>query len=121
MQNPILPESKLRQFHEEIQAFAARHRGSFSVDIDDPDYGSAFSTYIFFSLHRSASQVLGVSLNNGTRFYNAYYWFRRFLKIYTKKHGSDAGLEQQAFRMLEEAGFELDFEIIGMVDQEMEK
>lgn len=37
-------------------------------------------------------------------FYNRYYWFLTFLKAYTQENGLDAGMEQQAFKILEEAG-----------------
>jgi len=117
MENPIAPESALRARHQHISDFAARHRESYSVDFDDPDYGRAFVYYLFFSHHPSVRSVLGIDLDDEARFYNAYYWFQRFVRLHTDKHGYDAGLEQQAFKMLEEASFELDFEVIDMLDK----
>jgi hypothetical protein len=34
-------------------------------------------------------------------FYSRYYWFRRFVDLRVASSGPDAGLEQQAFRILE--------------------
>lgn len=116
MEIPIVQESALRSAQQQIVNFAAAHRGLFSVDFDDPDFGSAFVYYLFFSHHPSVSSVLGVDLNDEEKFYNAYYWFQRFIRLYMDKHGYDAGLEQQAFKMLEEVNFDLDFEVVAMID-----
>jgi hypothetical protein len=112
MQNPIVQESALRATHQQISNFATGYRQSYSVDFDDADYGSAFVYYLFFSHHTSVSSVLGIHLDDEGKFYNAYYWFQRFVRLHMDKHGYDAGLEQQTFKMLEEANFDLDLEVI---------
>jgi len=72
--------------------------------------------YLFYSRHPSVSSFLGIDLDDERKFYNAYYWFQRFAKLYMDKHGYDAGLEQEAFKMLEDANLDLDFEVIDMLD-----
>jgi hypothetical protein len=49
-------------------------------------------------------------------FYNRYYWFLRFISLWQAAHGYDAGLEQQAFRILEEAEFSVDWDVIQRLD-----
>ena len=117
MQNPIVQESALRVVHQQILDYAAKHRGVFGIEFDDADFGSAFVYYLFFSRHPSVNSFLGIDLNDEARFYNAYYWFRRFVKLYMAKLGYDAGLEQQAFKMLEGADFDLNFEVIDLLDK----
>lgn len=117
MQNPIVLESNLLQGQKDIEAFATEYQQSYNVKLDDPDYGSAFLYYVFFLHHPSVSDVLHMDIDENTRFYNAYYWFQRFVKMYIEKHGYDAGMEQQAFKMLENADFDLDLEIIDLIDK----
>ena len=117
MQTLIVPESRMQSLHQEIQTYAAEHRQSYGVDFDDPDYGLAFANYVFFSHHPSVSKIVGIDLDHRARFYNAYFWFQRFVKIRGEKHGRDVGLEQEAFKMLESAEFDLDFEVIDLIDK----
>ena len=44
---------------------------------------------------------LGQDLTPEDRFYNRYFWFRRFANAYQKKFGDDAGIEQQSFQILD--------------------
>jgi hypothetical protein len=47
---------------------------------------------------------------------NRYFWFRRFILLWTREHGPDAGLEQQAFQMLETCELEIDWEFLKQVE-----
>ena len=38
-----------------------------------------------------------------TKFYNKYYWFQKYVNRNHKLNGFDAGLEQQSFKLLDEA------------------
>jgi hypothetical protein len=49
-------------------------------------------------------------------FYNRYYWFKRFVKQRASSRGFDAGLEQQAFKLLEAAPADVGWSIIEAVD-----
>ena len=118
MHNPILPESTLRALHQKIQVSVEQRRPPYNVDWEDPDYGLAFIYHLFFSQNPSVCKVLGVELDEETKFYNRYYWFRRFVARHKQKHGYDAGLEDQASDILASgAQFDLDVEIIHMIDK----
>ena len=39
--------------------------------------------------------------------YSQYYWFNQYKREYYKKYGRDEGMEQQAFRLLENMNIEL--------------
>lgn len=91
------------------------------VDIDNPIYGKAFSWYLLFyhwpdmfrsQLHRISDLEI---------FYNSYYWFQVFSRLYMRVHGNDAGLEQQAFKLLEHAGEiheNVDWTLVEQMDNE---
>jgi hypothetical protein len=49
-------------------------------------------------------------------FYNRYYWFKRFVKQRESEHGFDAGLEQQAFKLLEAAPADIDWSMVEAID-----
>lgn len=117
MQVPIVPETTLQGVREGIERLVSDAPRPNSINREDPDYGFAFILYLFFSLDSSISSVLGIDLNEEQRFYNAYYWFQRFASLYMRKHGYDAGLEQQAFKMLENANCDLDLSVIEMLDR----
>lgn len=92
------------------------HEG-ISIDLDDKSYGPAFRRYLLF--HRLPHLVAG-QLNEQDIFYNAYYWFKVFAKQYMAKHGQDAGIEQQAFQMLESVDFEVDWSVIQVIEGQID-
>ncbi len=100
MQNQIIPESKLQALDAEIRTVIKGSVTSYSVNIDDADYGAAFIYYLFFAEHPSRCSILGGELSDVVLFYNKYYWFRRFMALYMRKHGYDASLEDQASDIL---------------------
>lgn len=51
------------------------------------------------------------------RFYNEYFWFRRFVFLWQQRNGPDAGLEQQAFGKLAETSTDIDWTVIEELDQ----
>jgi hypothetical protein len=53
-----------------------------------------------------------------TRYYNQYYWFERFVSAWQAAHGKDAGLEQQAFKVLENAPEDVDWDVVGRLLKE---
>jgi hypothetical protein len=57
--------------------------------------------------------------------YNRYYWFVKYKNEYQARCGYDAGLEQQAFKLLEEIDRvlkgEIDWAIIQKIDDELGK
>ena len=65
--------------------------------LNDKFYGRALKLYILLSYSSVFSSEDPVLI-----FYNRYYWFLTFIEKYKLKNGDDAGLEQQAFKLLEE-------------------
>lgn len=51
------------------------------------------------------------------RFYNEYFWFRRFVFLWQQGTGPDAGLEQQAFGKLAGTSADIDWSVIEELDQ----
>jgi hypothetical protein len=51
------------------------------------------------------------------RFYNEYFWFRRFVFLWQQGNEPDAGLEQQAFGKLAETSADIDWTVIEELDQ----
>src|SRR5262245_56390652 len=97
IENILIPENELAATEDQVKA---RVRGSeqiFTVDLDNDKYGSAFNHFLLLSYW---PELLGddARLTGETLFYNRYYWFLKFIRLYTAEHGADAGLEQQAFQ-----------------------
>ncbi len=82
--------------------------------LDDPDVGPALSRFLLYSRQLTKA---GSDLDPTTAFYNAYYWFLKFKKAYTHKNGYDAGIEQQAFKLLEEASIDIDWSVIEEIEK----
>jgi hypothetical protein len=51
------------------------------------------------------------------RFYNEYFWFRRFAFLWQERREPDAGLEQQAFDKLSKTSADIDWNVIETLDQ----
>lgn len=51
------------------------------------------------------------------RFYNEYFWFRRFVFLWQQRNEPDAGLEQQAFGKLAETSADIDWTVIEELDR----
>lgn len=69
------------------------------VLLDDSTAGAALRIFLVLSQRPEIAETIGCSPE--TIFWSRYYWFRRFALERQASHGPDAGLEQQAFRLLE--------------------
>lgn len=92
-----VPEVRWRELDEDVrQAYARR------VALLDSDLRSE----------------LGVrDLSESTVFYNAYYWALVFAKRCQSSYGFDAGIEQEAFKVLEQAPADVDWLVVERVNQ----
>ena len=79
-------------------------------------FGRAFRRHLLFSRWPSLLGTAGLRLSKAELLYNSYYWMLEFAKLRGLKHGYDAGIEQQAFKIIEQADSELDWTIIEKVD-----
>jgi len=65
------------------------------------DEAGAPALLIFLALSQSSEMLLIAGHSAESVFWSRYYWFRRYANIRAAKAGTDAGLEQQAFKILE--------------------
>ena len=71
-------------------------------------FGKSFRYFLLFSSD-TVLQNAGLGEINGVgRLYNEYFWFTRFMH----EHGSDTGLEQQAFKILEQFPTDADWVLL---------
>lgn len=117
----LIADAILKEKEHSINALAQRHSNEYGVDAFDANYGQAFRYYILFTHEVS---LLGFELSQPFTFYNQYFWYLMFKKAYVAKHGFDAGMEQQAFTLLEaaveNADYEVDLLTIEAIEHELE-
>jgi hypothetical protein len=118
---PMVSEADLIGFEEEMSRLIASSPERFIFASDDPVYGPAFRRYLLLSrgLSLLASKVL--DLDERSVFYSRYYWFLLLIRLYQSRQGGDAGMEQQAFRMLEGAEIEIDWTVIEAIEAQIRK
>jgi hypothetical protein len=88
----------------------------FAPEAMDSASGEAFRYYLLFSSGACLEAADFRDLREDAVFYNRYYWFQRFVKLHTDKHGFDAGLEQQAFQLLELAPATTDWSVVEAIE-----
>jgi hypothetical protein len=122
MNEVLISERFLVNLDHGIEALLPSIRNETSIDCNDPEYGVAFRRFLLFAHWPYLLENLGLHATTEGLLYNKYYWMLRFSKLYERKHGFDAGIEQQAFKILESASFELDWNVVehvtSLVDRE---
>lgn len=83
-------------------------QNSYYVDFEDEHLQSLLNCYLLLTKHPDIvfEHLPGISKKD--LLYNRYYQFIKFKKEYRATHGDDAGMEQQAFQLLEEIERELE-------------
>ena len=119
IQEILIPEALLVEKAEAISVAVKLCKASGNLNPNDPDYGGAYRNFLLFSnATERIPEVLSLApLTKEAVFYNTYYWFLRFSRLYMKKHGFDAGLEQQSFHMLDTVMFEIDWSIVEALEK----
>ncbi len=87
--------------------------------LHDPQDRYAFLYYLLFTHWPELLGGKTVEFTAEDLFYNRYYWFLRLTKQYQARHGTDAGFEQQACKMLETAECDLDLEVIQEIEEKV--
>lgn len=83
----------------------------------DEDVRQAYARQVAL-LDEELRRELGVGdLPEPVVFYNAYYWALVFSKRYQARYGFDAGIEQEAFKALERAPADVDWQVVERVNQ----
>lgn len=57
------------------------------------------------------------SLTESAAFYNAYFWALVFARRHQARHGFDAGVEQDAHKVLERAPVDVDWQVLESITQ----
>jgi len=112
----LVPDATLREHGAAIRAATSVAGVRYSAALDDPAGDPAFRYYLMFSDAALAHAAGFGHLDAATLFYNRYYWFQRFARAHAAAHGFDAGLEQQAFQLLEVAPADVDWSIIEAIE-----
>jgi len=113
-EHPVVPVETLSPVKEELFARIAQLTPAW--EIEPGEVGEALAWSLLFE--RWPDLVPGPPLDPKTAFYNRYFWFKRFATLKQQKDGYDAGLEQQAFQLLEYSELDLDWELLGQLDAE---
>ena len=120
--NVLVELSTLRDRAQEIRAATVDADLSPSLSKNDANYGPALRYFLLFSEPELLARVdLGAPMDAVTAFYNQYYWFKRFVQLHHKEHGPDAGLDQQAFQLLESAPEGVDWDVLAAIEQQLER
>jgi hypothetical protein len=113
----LVPRDLLATKYEEVDQRIDRLTVRYNLELlDDEVCGRAFRYYLLFTHWPSLIDPEGAALSPADIFYNRYRWFLAFAKLHQAKHGVDAGLEQQAFQLLEDAETEVDWTVIEAIE-----
>lgn len=83
----------------------------------DDDVRQAYARYIALLDDRLRLE-LGVGvLSEQVVFYNAYYWVLLYAMRFQARHGFDAGVEQEVFKVLERAPANIDWQLVEQINQ----
>ena len=96
----LIPAEILMGKEADFDARRDRLPGHYNVALlDDPLGGQALKFYLL--LTEMPELLADQRLSAEQRFWSRYYWFLRYVKVREAAAGPDAGLEQQAFQILE--------------------
>jgi hypothetical protein len=111
----LIPEDQISLIHSEARSDASCLVSNVNFDLDDDSYDSPYLNYLVLTHLRDR---LPANLQEEPLIlYNRYFWFRRFIRMHSTKHGKVAGLEQQAFQILEHSMADLDWQVIEAIDE----
>lgn len=111
MSDVLIPEDELVRRDEIIEGIVSRDR-SVRWEKLDPSSRQAYGRYTLFSDEDACREARFSQLSVEAIFYNRYYWILIFAKRYQSKFGKDAGIEQQAFKVLETAPPSVDWKAV---------
>lgn len=85
-------------------------------DINDGEINRILSFYLFLR-----NNIHEISIDKERIYYSIYFWYHKFKERYFALYGSDAGIEQESYKLLEEMDNELiegvDWVIIESIDK----
>ena len=118
MVDPILPLETLETRGPWIAELVARLAAASGLDaqVRDPDLGSALGYYLAFT-HWHEVRESPFRISAPALLYNRYFWHRTYAARSAALHGPDAGLEQEAFKMLADSDEPIDLDVIDDIDR----
>lgn len=111
MSDFLIPEKELVGCDQIVEGIVSRDR-SVHWEKLDPSSRQAYGRYALFSDEHARREANFSRLPAEQVFYNKYYWILIFSKRYQSKFGKDAGIEQQAFKVLETAPPNVDWKTV---------
>lgn len=121
MSEVLVPENALEGLDEAVSRLLVSGGEAYSVDQDDELYGAAFRRHLLFARWPFLLTEAGFHLSKEELLYNSYYWMLKFAKLHALKHGYDAGIEQQVFKILEQADCDVDWTVAEEISNLVEK
>lgn len=116
MDFPLIPPSL---FAAEVRRRLASLPSRFWIDPGDALCGEAFRNYMLLEEWPFLLGGTTATLGSEVVFYNKYYWFLKLIRLWQGRHGHDAGMEQQAIKLLESSeqeGLTLDWTVIEYIE-----
>jgi hypothetical protein len=115
--DPLVPEDRLPPVEGELLRRIAALQPPLAVDVAAGPAGRALAHALAFERWPELIDA-GEPLDPLRRFYNRYFWFRRFATLWQAEHGSDAGLEQQVYAILGQAEGDVDWDLVERLDEQ---
>lgn len=115
----LVPEAILSKISGSIDSWEdiCQKHGFSSNLLQMEELGQIFRYYLLFTFF--PEKVSGIGKE--TIFYNRYYWLLTLNKRLKKIHGEDAGMDQQEFKLLENAEEEygnIDWKVVEEIEQQ---
>ena len=111
MTNYLLTEEQLADQDEGLADYLSKDKSVRWADIDH-SVRQAYGRYACFANRDLQTRMGWGELTALDSFYNAYFWMVVFSRRYQACYGSDAGIEQQVFKVLETAPSGVDWKVV---------
>lgn len=112
----LIPEGQLNVDDVLLMRLAQKHPAVRWCEFDE-DVKQSYARHVALLDSELRRELGAVDLSEPVAFYNAYYWGLIFARRYQARYGFDAGIEQEAFKVLERAPSEIDWRVVESVNQ----
>lgn len=92
-------------------------RKEYNLRTLEPASKQALGRHLLFAEPDARERAGFGAISDAQAFYNSYYWFLIFSKIYQEKNGYDAGVEQKSFKILERIPPDGDWKIVEKITE----
>ncbi len=112
----LIAEDRLIVGAELLKSLSEKVPGVHWRELDE-DVRQAYARHVALLDGELRRQLKVEDLSEPVAFYNAYYWALMFAKRYQARHGFDAGVEQETFKVLERAPDDVDWQVVERVNE----